>query len=205
MLTFDRTELLFWLGHCDGRFAPLSALAAAERYSPFMARYYERFARSEVNQFRTLLDSAWAVAASAYKSTEKFTEQIQKAEEYASNTDISEQIDRGYALESSIIVVRASEAVLSRSKSKSLYAIEQAYILVDAIVIANDGRDRFDEQLILSSELMQNELSHIHRDCYELSQRSCSSQLGPLASQYKQRAVQEAEELQEFLLTRAWR
>jgi Protein of unknown function (DUF416) len=206
LLRFDAIRLAHALQHCEGKFAAAAALSAAERSWPFLEKYLKYIQADGLRNFRDLLDASWRAAADDTAGQAQAGKLLTFVDRLIPDEGQAAAIGFGYVLESTIVVVCASEAIIERSVEKFVYTLEQSYSLFDAIVTSNTqpGPTIVDEEKIIKHELMQGEFRRIYRDCEEVASLKCNAEITPILSKFKQRAVQEAEEIQAFLSVKDW-
>ena len=205
LLRFEAIRLAHALQHCEGRFAAAAALSAAERSWPFLEKYLRYIQADGLRNFRDLIDASWRAAADdpfGLAQTSKFLAAVE-----LQIPDENHAIENGFesVLESTIVIVRAAEATVKKSIKKSVYALEQSYSLSYALVTSisqspQSGPMIMVAEKILAHEFTQGELRRIYRDCDEIASLKCNVEITPILSKFKQRAVQEAEEIQASLL-----
>jgi hypothetical protein len=205
LLNFSNIQIANALENCKGVFCSAATLSAAERSWPFLEKYLNRTQANGVQKFRDLIDASWLAATNDLIAQTLTSKLLSIVEHEIPDESQAKAIGFEGVLESTIVIIRAAEATLEKSVEKSVYALEQSYVLFDALVTSRYQTDTLmiEEHEILSHELVQGELRRIYRDCSQISHLNLASKLPQVLSQFKQRAVEESEEIQTFLANQA--
>jgi Protein of unknown function (DUF416) len=200
LLDFDEKKIVQALSCCEGHFSSAVCVSAAERSWPFLERYLNVIKGDGKSYFRDLIDMSWRVSANDSVEFEMLKELLTDVERYIPDENQAKSAGFDGVLESTIVIVRSAEAALARSVAKSAYALSQSYALFDALVLASYQPKSLViiEENILKHPLVQDELLRIYRDCTEITTLPCNTEIQTITSKFKQRAVQESEEIQLF-------